>query len=131
MGINNDWLSFLQLKYRNVPSDFAENGWDFQEPEDDDEDDGDENASDIDCSELAGHEDTFPILSAEEQAHHLSRLEKVHTQVIVVVAQKKKSGVFTCKSSTRNGKKYLVRIKSIPSCTCPDFEKVHIVVFWL
>jgi len=107
----------------NVPSDFAENGWDFEEPESDNNE-ADDDASDSDCSESEGEEATASVLSSEEMRHHLSRLDKVHTQVIVVVAQRKKSGVFTCKSSTRNGQKYLVRIKNTPCCTCLDYAQV-------
>jgi len=62
-----------------------------------------------------------PVLSEEDLEHHQSRLDKALTQVIVLCAQKKKAGVFTCKSSQRNGLKYLVRIKSTPCCTCLDF----------
>lgn len=126
---------------RNVPNDFAENDLNFEQPvvdEDDDsaDDDDDDDHFDIDddvqdvspsCGivEEAVKQHVLSV-SVEEMENHLSRLEKVRTQVLVLVSQKKKSGVFTCKSSTRTGKKYLVRIKSIPSCTCLDYEKVHL-----
>jgi len=105
---------------RNVPSDFE---WDFEEPESE----GDDN-SDSDSSEEATEESDVTVVSAEDKEHHLSRLDKALRQVIVLVAQKKKSGVFTCKSATRNGQKYLVRIKTIPSCTCLDYEQVSVYI---
>lgn len=124
---------------RNVPSDFAENDLNFEMSEsDDDEGSGDDNNDDDDVNDDVDVNGTgkceeevqggILTLSAEEKENHLSRLEKVRTQVLVLVSQKKKSGVFTCKSSTRTGKKYLVRIKSTASCTCLDYDKVHLFV---
>ena len=96
----------------------------------DDSNDDDDVVDDVDDNASGKCEEVVPqgivSLSSEEMDNHLSRLEKVKTQVLVLVSQKKKSGVFTCKSSNRTGKKYLVRIKSIASCTCLDYEKVHL-----
>ena len=131
---------------RNVPSDFAENDLNFEQPEfdghensvdDNDDDDNDDDDDDDDDDDVHDNSPSYGTVeeavqqhvvsvSAEEMENHLSKLEKVRTQVLVLVSQKKKSGVFTCKSSTRTGKKYLVRIKSIPSCTCLEYEKVHL-----
>lgn len=92
----------------------------MEEPDSDSDDGSESDTSEEDITMLGASD-----LSEEDRQHHLCRLEKALTQTIVLVAKKKKSGMYTCKSSQRNGQKYLVRIKTTPSCTCPDFVQVR------
>jgi len=97
----------------------------MEEPEsetNDNENESESSDSDIEDSEM---------LSEEELNKHETRIDRALCQTMRLVNQKKRCGVFTIRSSLK-GCLYLVRIKSIPSCTCMDYAEVnHFQVFYL
>lgn len=61
-------------------------------------------------------------LTEEEILGNHRRLQRAENQVMRIMSAKKKRGIFSIKSAEKTGV-YIVRIKSIPTCTCRDFEK--------
>ena len=122
---NNNLWNRLLLALKNCPKDILENSNvegsnDEDENSDTEEETGDPN--DVDLMEEDSQFKNAPVMSAEEVIANEQRLMRAQSQVMRIMTCRKKTGIFSIKSAGKTGL-YIVRIKTIPTCTCPDFEK--------
>ena len=103
------WASFL-VALKNCPVEFLKSDYC----------DNDE-SSDDETEEEQGNPLEAIVLSEEQQKCHDDRLMRSYTQRLTIINNRIKSGIFSIKSSTTQGR-YIVRIKTIPTCTCKDYS---------
>ena len=100
---------------KNCPSEFeVKQGEDLIDS--DSEDEGDAEIE-------SGLPDGALVLTEEEMYEHDVRNCRAQSQTLRLVGNATCRGRFTVKSAVDKKKLYVVRIKQIPTCTCPDFAR--------